>query len=296
MWLLLGWSGAWVPLSWCVVLGAILAPTDPIAVGAVMARVGLPPRLQAVIVGESLFNDGVGVVVFNSALGFALSPGDIGSGHIILEFLIETGGAVIIGLVTGWLGFELMRRVDEHILEITISLAVATGGYALAQAVDVSGPVTVVVSGLLIGSRGRQLAMSEDTAERFSAFWALIDELLNAILFIVIGLELFDITFGSVPTWLLVVAPLLAVVVRLIAVVATTRWLHAGTEQYWRRTGIVTWAGLRGGISVALALSLPYGVWTERILLVTYVVVVFSIIVQGLTMEWFARFIRVAQG
>lgn len=291
-WAILLALGAPMPLPWCIVLGAILAPTDPIAVGAVLARVGLTPTVQAVILGESLFNDGVGVVVFNSALGLATLTGATGGGHVILAFLWQTGGAVAVGLATSLIGYAFMRRVDEYRLEVTISLAIATGGYALAQAIDTSGPVTVVVSGLLIGSLGRRLAMSEITRARLTEFWEMIDELLNAVLFLVIGLEILYISFGSVPWPMLVAAAPLALVVRLIAVVATTRWLHRGNALYWRRVTVVTWGGLRGGISVALALSLKDSPWTGAVQLITYTVVVFSIIVQGLTMERLARAVK----
>lgn len=289
IWALFLVCGSPMPLTWCIVLGAILAPTDPIAVGPILRSAGLTPAVQAVIAGESLLNDGVGVVVFNTALTLGVLTSPYAQWQVLLNALWETGGAVAIGLATGWIGYQLMKQIDDYRLEVTVSLAVATGGYALAQLVDVSGPVAVVISGLLIGSLGRKFAMSDLTRRRLSEFWEMTDELLNTVLFLVIGLELLNVRFDGVPPVVLLAAAPLALWVRLVAIVVTTRWLDRGGPLYWRWAGVITWGGLRGGISVAMALILPPGPWTGPVLLITYTVVVFSIVVQGLTMKRLAR-------
>jgi monovalent cation:H+ antiporter, CPA1 family len=274
-----------VPLAWCIVLGTVLAPTDPVAVAGLLSRVGLPETLQAVMAGESLFNDGVGVVVFNAALGIAISGSDVRVGEVAWNFIREAFGGMALGFVTGWIAYQLMRRIDEYRLELTISLALATSTYALANAVGLSGPIAVVVAGLLIGNQATRYAMSETTQTHLTNFWALVDELLNALLFLLIGFELLALDLHIVTALATLSALPLALLVRGISVVAPTYWLHMHTPRKWAAAAVLTWGGLRGGISVALALTLPETEWRGPILCVCYGVVVFTILVQGLTME-----------
>lgn len=284
-WAIFGFVGAPVALGWCLVLGAILAPTDPVVVADVLARVKLPRNLKAVMAGESLFNDGVAVVAF-SALLAAVAAGTeaISAWAVAIDFLREAGGALVLGGVTGWLALELMRRIDDYPLEIMISLALAIGTYAFANALGLSGPIAVVLAGLLIGSRGTRTAMSEQTRRNLVLFWTIIDQLMNALLFLMLGLEAIRLNFEPALVLAGALAIPLALVVRAISVVAPVYWLHTRNPRVWSSAAVLTWSGLRGGISVALALSLPRSPAAESILVVCYVVVVFTIVVQGLTM------------
>ncbi len=288
IWKIFALLGVQVPLVWCLVLGAILAPTDPVAVGAVMRRVDLPRTLQTVITGESLLNDGVAVVVFTAAL-HAATRGHVTAYGMALDFARQAFGAIALGFVTGWAAYWLMRGIDEYRLEVMISLALATGTYVLANAIGVSGPISVVVAGLLIGNRGTKYAMSETTRTQLRQFWLLIDELLNAVLFLLIGFELLSLQFHRLTLLAALASIPLALLVRALSVVLPTYWLHVHTPKKWSGAAMLTWGGLRGGISVALALTLPDTPWRAMLLGVCYGVVVFTIAVQGATLERLAR-------
>lgn len=282
IWLALGQS---VPLAWCIVLGSLLAPTDPIAVAGLLRRVGLPADLQAIIAGESLFNDGVAVVVF--ALAVTVAQGSsVTPGAISLQFLQEAVGGAALGLLTGYLAYRMMRLVDEYHLELSITLALVAGTYSLAHALHMSGPIGVVVAGLLTGARTSRLAMSEASRSQVTTFWELVDELLNALLFLLLGFTLLSLELDAVTLRAAVAGIVLAVLVRLVSVALPVLLLDIRGVPTGRGIAVLTWAGLRGGISIALALSLPPFPWRGLVLTVCYAVVVFTILVQGLTIPW----------
>jgi CPA1 family monovalent cation:H+ antiporter len=286
MWLVFSLLGQTVPLIWCIVLGAILAPTDPVSVVGMLRRVGLPTSLQAVFAGEALFNDGVGVVIFGVAVGVATGDGSMAGGTTIVSlFLLQAVGGGFLGLVAGWLTVQLMRLVDDAHLELTASLALATGTFSLANAVGMSGPIAVVVAGLTLGSRRGLAAISQTGRKELTTFWSLIDEVLNALLFLLIGFEVVAIAFHLSNIVAALVAIPLSVIVRAISVFLATLLTRLRGADRGRALVVLTWGGLRGGISVALALGLPPGHERAVLLAVCYGVVVFTIVVQGLTIE-----------
>jgi CPA1 family monovalent cation:H+ antiporter len=275
--------GLEVPFMWCLVFGALISPTDPVAVLGILKVAKVPESLEAKVAGESLFNDGVGVVVFSILLAAALSGGEFSLIHGAEMFLIEALGGALFGFVVGWIGFRAMKGIDEHNLEILITLAVVMGGYALAGALHVSGPVAMAVAGLLIGNHGVALAMSETTRQHLLGFWSLIDEILNSVLFLLIGLEVVAIAIEAS----FLIAGLISIVIvlaaRAIAVGVPMMVLMRFLPFTRGAFPLLVWGGLRGGISIALALSLPDGAMRDLILSATYVVVVFSVVVQGST-------------
>lgn len=282
---MLQWLNIPVAYKFCLVFGALISPTDPIAVMGILKLVGAPKTLETKIAGESLFNDGVGVVVFLVLLGVATGGDEMTTTHVVGLFALESIGGVLFGLGLGFVGYIMLRGVDNYQVEALITLALVSGGYALAEVMHVSAPIAIVVAGLFIGNKGRMLAMSDKTRERLDDFWELIDEILNAILFLLIGVEILILAL----TKQYMVAGLLAIPIVLFA-----RWVCVGTPiQIMKKfrtfspyaTTILTWGGLRGGISVALALSIPPGPAREPLLVITYFVVVFSILVQGLTIK-----------
>ena len=290
MWVLAQIIGVELPFIWALVFGALISPTDPVAVLGLMKRVSVPPLLQAKIAGESLFNDGVGVVVFTImvalATGSAAHGGaDVGALEVIRLFAVEALGGAVLGLVCGLFAYWLMRTLDEHNIEVLITLALVTGGYALALHLHVSGPIAMVVAGILIGNQGAQFAMSDNTREHVFQFWELVDEILNSVLFLLIGLEVLVLFKDFEHAWLAVCAIPIVLAGRLIGVSVPIGLLSFTTRFTEGAIRILTWGGLRGGISVALALSLPASPYTAELLTATYAVVVFSILVQGLTME-----------
>lgn len=288
-WYILGWAGLELPFIYCLVFGALISPTDPIAVLGILKRAGAPKTLETKITGESLFNDGVAVVVFIVVADLAVGGGEINPSRILLLFFEEAAGGILFGLLLGGITYGLLRRVDDYPTEILLTLALVMGGYALAGAIHVSGPIAVVVAGLLIGNHGRTLAMSDRTREHLDTFWELLDEVLNAVLFVMIGLEVLVLTFHAgyfLAALLLIPLVLLARLVSVGAPVGLLRLRRSFTP--WSVT-LMTWGGLRGGISVALALSLPHSPEREVIVAITYVIVIFSIVVQGLSVGPLAR-------
>ena len=298
-WFLFRWLGLEVPFVFALLFGALISPTDPIAVGSILRKVGVPKTLLVKITGESLFNDGVGVVLFVLILEVAAGGGGHGaaaagaheavvSGGIsateVLNLLaVEVVGGLLFGGIMGWVVYRMLRSVDAYQVEILLTLALVTGGYALAQALHVSGPLAMVVAGLLIGNRGRALAMSETTVQHLDSFWELTDDFLNSVLFVMIGIEvlILDLGPGFLAAGLLSIPLVLSA--RFISVGVPIQLLKVFRDFSPHAIKILTWSGLRGGISVALALSLPPGEARDLLVAVTYVVVTFSIVVQGLT-------------
>jgi CPA1 family monovalent cation:H+ antiporter len=282
-WIVGGWLWGGLTLVYGLLFGALISPTDPIAVLGILKKAGAPKTLETVFTGESLFNDGVGVVVFLTILGIATGYGKPSVGSVALFFLIEAVGGLVLGFCLGWVVYRLTRTVDAYQVEILLTLALAAGGYSLAEAIHVSAPITIVVAGLFIGNHGRAFAMSERTLGNLDTFWELIDEILNAVLFVIIGLEIIAVDI-SASLLIPAVASVLIVLVARIASVGFSAMLMRPRRRFERGfICVLTWGGLRGGISIALALSLPPGPERQLILTATYVVVVFSVLVQGLT-------------
>ena len=284
IYLIIAWLNLKLSYAWCLLFGALISPTDPIAVLGILKSANVPKSLEIQIAGESLFNDGIGIVAFLILHEIAVRGDQPSVTHIGTIFLEEAVGGGLLGLLLGWITYRLLKSVDHYQVEVLLTLALVTGGYALASTLHTSGPIAIVCGGLLIGNHGRRWAMSETTREHLDAFWELVDEILNALLFVLIGLEVLLLTF----TPDLLLASLLAIPALLFA-----RWVSVMPVLLMRRwhpfqsgaVRIMTWGGLRGGISVALALSLPPGPERELVVTVTYVLVVFSILVQGLTIK-----------
>jgi len=278
-----------MPFLWALLFGALISPTDPIAVLGILKSAHAPESLETRIVGESLFNDGVGVVIFTLLLGFVTERKEFswgGAGELLLE---EAVGGVVVGLVLGYIAYRLLKSVDNYTVEVLITLALVSGGYALAGALHTSGPIAMVVAGLFIGNHGRVFGMSDRTRQHLDTFWELIDEILNALLFVMIGLEV--LVLDLEPVYLLVGALCipLVLVARLISVAMPVTVLRRFRPIERFTVRLLTWAGVRGGISIALALALPASPYRDMILVATYVVVIFSIFVQGLSIGRLVR-------
>jgi CPA1 family monovalent cation:H+ antiporter len=273
-----------VGVSNALLFGALISPTDPIAVLAILKAAKVPPELATQIGGESLFNDGVGVVLF-TAIVAASAGGDVGAKDVAVLFVRETLGGIAFGLAVGYTGFQLLRRIDDYSVEVLITLAMVVGGYAAAEHIHVSAPIAAVVAGLVVGNQGRRIAMSDVTRKHVDLFWELIDEILNAVLFLMLGLEATRIEFRwDVATSVALAVPTV-LVARFVSVAIPISLVRWRSKLPRHAVKILTWGGLRGGISVALALSLPSGPGRAELVALTYGVVAFSILVQGLTLK-----------
>ena len=276
-----------MPFAWALVFGALISPTDPLAILSTLKAVHVPKTLEIDMTGESLFNDGVGVVIFTVLV--AAAEGAEGGGIDLLKigelFFVDALGGAVLGLVTGYAAYRAMRAIDDYPIEVLISLALVAGTYTLAAKLNMSGPISMVVAGLLIGNRGPHDALSDETQRYLFGFWTLIDEILNSVLFLLIGLEVLVLRLDPSFGWLAASAVPLVLCARLVAVSVPVLALGP-THSFVRGTiPVLTWGGLRGGISVALVLSLPETAEKSIILAATYAIVLFTIIVQGLSLR-----------
>lgn len=289
-WYLLGLLGLSIPFIYCLLFGALISPTDPVAVMGVLKSAGATKSLETKIAGESLFNDGVAIVVFLVIYGIAVNGQTPDFMQVSQMFLHEAVGGAIWGLVIGTVVLHMLKQVDNYQVEVLLTLGLVGGGQAVATALHVSGPIAIVVAGLIIGNQGRRDAMSATTRKNLDTFWELLDEILNAVLFLMIGLEviLIDFDFRHVQAGLLFFV--IVIVARSIAVGVPVSILKLRREFHPHVVKILTWGGLRGGISVALALSLPAGPERDTIVAITYIIVICSIVIQGLTVQKLVAF------
>ncbi len=280
---LLFFTGADMPLVWCLVFGALISPTDPVAVIAILRGAVLPATIQATVAAESLFNDGVGVVVFTILLAAATGQSDFSAPTVLGLFAKEAGGGVAFGIVIGAAAFFALRSIDDYVVEAFITLATVMGGYAVAQAAGVSGPVAMAVAGLITGNHAVRHALSETSKDHIVKFWELIDEILNALLFLLVGLEALAVwREGRIMLVAAATVPIV-LVARLVSVGAPLLLLRPVQDLGAGALPILWWGGLRGGVSIALALSIAPGPYQELILTATYANVFFSVVVQGIT-------------
>jgi CPA1 family monovalent cation:H+ antiporter len=287
---ILGWFDINLPFIYCMLFGSLIAPTDPVAVLAILKTAGASKSLETKIAGESLFNDGIAVVVFLVILGIAVG----GDGHgaaqatplsVAKLFFQETIGGAVFGLLIGWFTYRLLKTVDNYHVEVLLTLGLVMGGYAAARAMHISGPIAIVIAGLLIGNHGRRFAMSDQTRENLDTFWELTDEILNAVLFMLIGLEVIILSLSGNHITAGVLMFFVVLTARFIAVGIPVSIMKLRQSFHPHVVSILTWGGIRGGISVALALSLPLGPERDVIVAITYVIVIMSVILQGLSIK-----------
>lgn len=280
----LQWIGHPLAWAWCFLFGALISPTDPIAVMGILQKVGAPKMISTVISGESLFNDGIGVVLFTFFLQM-LDYGSVPTFHEAMTlFLVQAAGGIVYGWLLGKFGFMLLKSIDSYGTEVMITLALALGGYTLAEIIGVSGPLSMVVAGLIIGNQGREYAMSEVTRKHVDMFWEMLDEILNAMLFVLLGLEIVMIDIDLPIVYAALIAIVICLVARALSVSVLAMIINQRLHLPNKTWQILVWGGLRGGISVALVLSLPAGEERNFLLAMTYATVLFSILVQGMTL------------
>ncbi|MFZ1321519.1 MAG: sodium:proton antiporter [Ignavibacteria bacterium] len=286
---LLNFFGLEVQFIHALLFGALISPTDPIAVLSILKSAGVSKSLETKIAGESLFNDGVAVVVFITILKLAQPGAEIEFNNILTLFGQEAIGGIILGMLIGYLGYKLIARIDNYQVEVLITLAIVMGGYTLAHFIHVSGPLAMVAAGVITGNHGKEFGMSSITAEYIDKFWELIDEILNAILFVLIGLELLIIQSSYTIFFISVMMIFITLITRYISVFVPSLIIRLKEKMTQRTLLILTWGGLRGGISIALALSIPTEYGREIWVTITYIIVCFSILVQGMTIGKLAK-------
>lgn len=290
MYVITSWFGLSIDFIYCLLFGALISPTDPIAVLGILKQAKIPATLEMKITGESLFNDGVGVVVFVTIYEIITAGAqNVSIIQIAWMFIKETGGGIAFGLLLGYIGFWTLRSIDNYVVEVLITLAIVMGGYRLAAQLHISGPLAMVMAGIVTGNKSRTEGMSDVTRDYLDKFWEMIDEIFNAILFLLIGFEMLIIPFTGMFFWLGCITIIIVLFARLISVAVPIFVLKYAKAFEKNAIPILTWGGLRGGISVALALSLPKNMFSEFFISITYIVVLFSIIVQGLTIGRFAK-------
>ena len=273
-----------VDFIYCLLFGALISPTDPIAVLGILKQVGAPKKLETKIVGESLFNDGVGVVVFLTIYQIAKGGAEVSFGHVAELFLVEVVGGIALGLALGWITYRLLKSIDDYDIEVIITVAAVMGGTVLAQKMHVSAPLAMVTAGLMVGNDTvRESAMSKITEQYVDKFWELVDVLLNTILFVMIGMEILVLTFDGKFILAGVLAIPMLLFARYLSLMLPIKFFAKKLDFVPNTNLIMTWGGLRGGISIALALSLTQEMHRDLFLVITYIIVVFSIIGQGLT-------------
>lgn len=289
-WLLFGFFGIPIAFIYCLLFGSLISPTDPIAVMGILKRANIPESLEVKIAGESLFNDGVAVVIFISIAQIARSAdGAFSMAEVGKLFLQEAIGGLAFGAVLGYIGFLALRSIDEYKVEVLITLAIVMGGYSLASHLHVSGPLAMVVAGIITGNKAKEEGMSDETRDYLDKFWHLVDEILNAVLFLFIGLEMLIIKINTMVMLIGGISILTVLLARWISVIFPVLLLKYKIRFENNAIAILTWGGLRGGISVALALSLSSNMHRDEFVLITYIIVVFSILVQGLTIGKLAK-------
>lgn len=290
LWGVVAALGLDIPFIYCIVFGALISPTDPVAVLAILKTLGLPKRVETEIIGESLFNDGVAIVIFTIAVSIATgAKGDIGAADIAAFFAIEAFGGIALGILTGYAAFLALRSIDDYVVEVLLTLALVTATYGVATHLHISGPLAVVAAGLLIGNPGARLGMSDKTREHLFNFWEMMDEILNSVLFVLIGFEVLALTL--LPSYIALAGLMipLVLVARIVSVGVPLYGFGMMRDRARGSFALLTWGGLHGAISVALVLALPASPIRDTFLPACYAVVIFSIVVQGLTLEPVAR-------
>ena len=279
-----------IDFIYCLLFGALISPTDPIAVLGILRKAKIPSTLEMKISGESLFNDGVAVVVFITIYE-VITAGiqNISAGKIAWLFIKEAGGGIAFGVLLGYMGFWILRSIDNYVVEVLITIAIVMGGYLLADHLHISGPLAMVMAGIITGNKSMEEGMSDITRDYINKFWQMMDEVLNAILFLLVGFQMLIIPFNITTLWIGLISIIIVLVARFISVVIPITFLKNKKTFEKHAVLILTWGGLRGGLSVALALSLPENMFSEVFVSVTYIIVLFSIIVQGLTIGKFAK-------